>query len=168
MEPWEKRALSLDIDYYELLEVERGCDEKELKSAYRRMAMQYHPDRNPGNAEAEARFKAINEAYDVLKDAQKRAAYDRFGKAAFEQGGMGGGGGQGGGFADFSDIFESFFGDAFSGGRQRGPVRGADLRYDLEISLEDAFNGRSTEIAIDVAAKCGDCEGTGAKPGTSA
>ena len=167
MEPWEKRALSLDIDYYELLEVERGCDEKELKSAYRRMAMQYHPDRNPGNAEAEARFKAINEAYDVLKDAQKRAAYDRFGKAAFEQGGMGGGGGQGGGFADFSDIFESFFGDAFSGGRQRGPVRGADLRYDLEISLEDAFNGRSTEIAIDVAAKCGDCEGTGAKPGTS-
>ena len=78
MEPWEKRALSLDIDYYELLEVERGCDEKELKSAYRRMAMQYHPDRNPGNAEAEARFKAINEAYDVLKDAQKRAAYDRF------------------------------------------------------------------------------------------
>ena len=160
--------MSLDIDYYELLEVERTADEKTLKTAYRRLAMECHPDRNPGCDKSEAKFKAINEAYDVLKDPQKRAAYDRFGKAAFENGGMGNGGARGGaGFGDFSDIFESFFGDAFGGGRQRGPVRGADLRYDLEISLEDAFHGRTTEIAIDVAAKCDDCEGTGAKPGTS-
>jgi molecular chaperone DnaJ len=161
--------LSLDIDYYELLEVERTADDKTLKSAYRSMAMKYHPDRNPGDAEAETRFKAVNEAYDVLKDPQKRAAYDRFGKAAFENGGMGGGGARGGGagFSDFSDIFESFFGDAFGGGgRQRGPVRGADLRYDLEISLDEAFHGKATEIGIDVAAKCGDCEGSGAQPGT--
>ena len=160
--------MSLDIDYYELLEVERTADEKTLKTAYRRLAMECHPDRNPGCDKSEAKFKAISEAYDILKDPQKRAAYDRFGKAAFENGGMGGAGARGGaGFGDFSDIFESFFGDAFGGGRQRGPVRGADLRYDLEISLEDAFHGRTTEIAIDVAAKCDDCDGTGAKPGTS-
>lgn len=159
--------MSLDIDYYELLEVERTADEKTLKSAYRRLAMECHPDRNPGCDKSEAKFKAINEAYDVLKDPQKRAAYDRFGKAAFENGGMGNGGGRGGGFGDFSDIFESFFGDAFGGARGRGPARGADLRYDLEIGLEDAFHGRESEIVIDVAAACGDCEGTGATPGTS-
>jgi molecular chaperone DnaJ len=160
--------LSLDIDYYELLEVERTADEKTLKSAYRRLAMECHPDRNPGCDKSEAKFKAISVAYDVLKDPQKRAAYDRYGKAAFENGGPGGfgGGGQAGGFGDFADIFESFFGDAFGGGRQRGPARGADLRYDLEISLDDAFHGRTTEIAIDVAASCGDCSGSGAQPGT--
>jgi molecular chaperone DnaJ len=159
--------VSLDIDYYELLEVERTADEKTLKTAYRRLAMECHPDRNPGNAEAEAKFKAVSEAYDVLKDPQKRAAYDRFGKAAFENGGMGSGGARGGaGFSDFSDIFESFFGDAFGGGRQRGPARGADLRYDLEISLDEAFHGKSTEIRIDVAEHCGDCSGSGAQPGT--
>jgi molecular chaperone DnaJ len=159
--------VSLDIDYYELLEVERTADEKTLKTAYRRLAMECHPDRNPGNAEAEAKFKAVSEAYDVLKDPQKRAAYDRFGKAAFENGGMSGGGARGGaGFSDFSDIFESFFGDAFGGGRQRGPARGADLRYDLEISLDEAFHGKSTEIRIDVAEHCGDCSGSGAQPGT--
>ncbi|MBK9431031.1 molecular chaperone DnaJ [Sphingorhabdus sp.] len=160
--------MSLDIDYYELLECDRTADDKVLKSSYRRLAMQFHPDRNPGDAEAEARFKAISQAYDCLKDPQKRAAYDRFGKAAFENGGMGnGGGGQAGGFGDFSDIFESFFGDAFGGGRQRGPVRGADLRYDLEISLDDAFHGKAAEFTIDVATQCGDCTGTGAQPGTS-
>jgi molecular chaperone DnaJ len=160
--------MSLDIDYYELLEVERTADEKTLKTAYRRLAMECHPDRNPGDAAAEAKFKAISQAYDVLKDPQKRAAYDRFGKAAFENGGMGGGGQRGGaGFSDFSDIFESFFGDAFGGGgRQRGPVRGADLRYDLEISLDEAYHGKSTELKIDVAEHCGDCTGTGAQPGT--
>ncbi|MBK8373864.1 MAG: molecular chaperone DnaJ [Sphingomonadales bacterium] len=159
--------MSLDIDYYELLECDRTADDKVLKSSYRRLAMQFHPDRNPGDAEAEARFKAISQAYDCLKDPQKRAAYDRFGKAAFENGGMGnGGGGQAGGFGDFSDIFESFFGDAFGGGRQRGPVRGADLRYDLEISLDDAFHGKAAEFTIDVATQCGDCTGTGAQPGT--
>jgi molecular chaperone DnaJ len=161
--------MSLDIDYYELLEVERTADEKTLKSSYRRLAMECHPDRNPGDAAAEAKFKAISQAYDCLKDPQKRATYDRFGKAAFENGGMGGGGQAGAqGFGDFADIFESFFGDAFgSGGRQRGPVRGADLRYDLEITLDDAFHGKSAQIAIDVAAHCGDCSGSGATPGTS-
>lgn len=161
--------MSLDIDYYELLEVERTADEKTLKSSYRRLAMECHPDRNPGCDKSEAKFKAISEAYDVLKDPQKRAAYDRFGKAAFENGGMGGGGrGQAQGFGDFSDIFESFFGDAFGGGRQRGPARGADLRYDLEISLDEAFHGKSTDIQIDVADQCGDCSGSGAQPGTGA
>jgi molecular chaperone DnaJ len=162
--------MSLDIDYYELLEVERTADDKTLKTSYRRIAMQCHPDRNPGDAAAEEKFKAISEAYDILKDPQKRAAYDRFGKAAFENGGMGGGGARGGaqGFGDFADIFESFFGDGFGGGgRQRGPARGADLRYDMEITLDDAFHGRATEIAIDVATQCGDCSGSGATPGTS-
>ena len=158
--------MNLDIDYYELLEVERTADEKTLKTAYRRIAMECHPDRNPGCDKSEAKFKAISQAYDVLKDPQKRAAYDRFGKEAFENGGMGGGGGQGGaGFGDFSDIFESFFGDAF-GGRQRGPARGADLRYDLEISLDEAFHGKDAEITIDVATACGTCSGSGATPGS--
>ena len=158
--------MNLDIDYYELLEVERTADEKTLKTAYRRIAMECHPDRNPGCDKSEAKFKAISQAYDVLKDPQKRAAYDRFGKEAFENGGMGSGGGQGGaGFGDFSDIFESFFGDAF-GGRQRGPARGADLRYDLEISLDEAFHGKDAEITIDVATACGTCSGSGATPGS--
>ncbi|MBA4305333.1 MAG: molecular chaperone DnaJ [Sphingopyxis sp.] len=156
--------MSLDVDYYELLQVDRTADEKTLKSSYRRLAMECHPDRNPGCDKSEAKFKAISEAYDVLKDPQKRAAYDRFGKAAFENGGMGGGQ-AGAGFGDFSDIFESFFGDAF-GGRQRGPARGADLRYDLEISLDEAFHGKEAEITIDVASACGTCEGTGATPGS--
>jgi molecular chaperone DnaJ len=157
--------MNFDIDYYELLEVERTADEKTLKSAYRRIAMECHPDRNPGCDQSEARFKAVSQAYDVLKDPQKRAAYDRLGKAAFENGGMGGGGQGSAGFGDFSDIFESFFGDAF-GGRQRGPARGADLRYDLEISLDEAFHGKDAEITIDVATACGTCEGTGATPGS--
>jgi molecular chaperone DnaJ len=157
--------MSFDIDYYELLEVERGADDKVIKTSYRRLAMECHPDRNPGDATAEAKFKAISQAYDCLKDPQKRAAYDRFGKAAFENGGQGGGQG-GAGFGDFSDIFESFFGDAFAGGRGRGPARGADLRYDLEITLDEAFHGKSAEITIDVAASCGDCSGSGAKAGS--
>ena len=153
-----------DIDYYELLEVDRSADDKALKSAYRKIAMQCHPDRNPGDAEAEAKFKAVSEAYDVLKDPQKRAAYDQYGKAAFENGGPGGFGGGAGaqGFGDFSDIFNEFFGGGMGGGsRQRGPARGADLRYDLEISLDEAFHGKSTDITIDVASPCGDCEGSG-------
>jgi molecular chaperone DnaJ len=159
--------MSLDIDYYELLEVERSADAGTLKTAYRRIAMQCHPDRNPGDASAEEKFKAINEAYDVLKDDQKRAAYDRYGKAAFENGGMGGGGrGGSAGFGDFADIFDSFFGDGMGGGRQRGPARGADLRYDLEISLDEAFHGKSVDVTIDVACQCSDCSGSGATPGT--
>jgi molecular chaperone DnaJ len=155
-------------DYYDLLSVERGADEATLKAAYRKAAMQYHPDRNPGDAAAEAKFKAISEAYDILKDPQKRAAYDRYGKAAFEQGGSGGGQDFGG----FSDIFNDIFGEFMGGGggrqRQRGPQRGADLRYDLEISLDDAFHGKKTEVSVTVAAACEPCGGSGAKPGTSA
>lgn len=160
--------MSFDIDYYELLEVDRSADDKMIKSSYRKIAMQCHPDRNPGCAESEAKFKAISEAYDVLKDPQKRAAYDQYGKAAFEQGGFnnaGGGGGGAQGFGDFADIFDSFFGNG-GGGRQRGPSRGADLRYDMEISLEDAFHGKSADVTIDVAAVCDDCTGSGATPGS--
>lgn len=163
--------MSTEVDYYELLGVERTADGTTIKSAYRKLAMQYHPDKNGGCKDHEAKFKAVNEAYDCLKDPQKRAAYDRFGKAAFQNGGMGGGGGgfgQSGGFEGFADIFESIFGMA--GGRQgpAGPQRGADLRYDLEISLEDAFHGKQTEVAIDVSAQCDTCTGTGAKAGAGA
>jgi molecular chaperone DnaJ len=157
-----------DTDYYDLLEIERTADDGTIKTSYRKLAMKFHPDKNPGCAESEAKFKSISEAYDVLKDPQKRAAYDRFGKAAFQNGG---GGGQGQGFEGFSDIFENIFGEFMGGngrGRQAGPRRGADLRYDLEITLEDAFHGKATEISVDVSARCDPCEGTGAKPGTSA
>ena len=161
--------MATEIDYYELLEVERGADEATLKSAYRRLAMKWHPDRNPGDARAEQQFKAINEAYDVLKDPQKRAAYDRFGHAAFKQGGGGFGGSQD--FGGFADIFESVFGEFMGGGRggrRGGPARGSDLRYDLEMTLEEAYNGRQASLTIDVAAACEPCAGSGAKPGTSA
>ena len=157
-----------ETDYYELLEIERTADEKTIKTSYRRIAMECHPDRNPGCEKSEARFKAISQAYDVLKDPQKRAAYDRFGHAAFQNGG-GGGGSQG--FEGFSDIFENIFGEFMGGGRGGGrssAQRGADLRYDLEIGLEDAFHGKAEEIRVDVAAMCDTCEGTGAKPGTAA
>jgi molecular chaperone DnaJ len=161
--------MSAQIDFYELLEVERGADEATIKSSYRRLAMQCHPDRNPGCADSEAKFKAISAAYDCLKDPQKRAAYDQFGHAAFENGGMGGHGGYGGGagFSDLGDIFESFFGGAFGGGRQQAR-RGADLRYDMEISLEQAFHGHDAQIEIEVSQGCDPCGGTGAEPGTGA
>ena len=153
-------------DYYELLEIERTADDGTIKTSYRKLAMKFHPDKNPGCKDSEAKFKAISEAYDVLKDPQKRAAYDRFGKAAFQNGG----GGQGPGFEGFSDIFESVFGEFMGGGRgrQSGSRRGADLRYDLEITLEDAFHGKATEINVDVSTRCEPCDGSGAKPGTSA
>lgn len=160
--------MSVEIDYYELLEVERGADDAAIKSSYRKLAMRWHPDKNPGDAEAEARFKAISEAYDCLKDPQKRAAYDRFGHAAFQNGGMGGGaGGPGGGFSDLGDIFETIFGSAFGGGGGRQQARrGADLRYDMEVSLEEAFHGKQAQIEIEVAAACEPCDGSGAEPGT--
>ena len=156
--------MSLDIDFYELLEVERTADDATLKASYRKLAMKYHPDKNPGCGDSEARFKAISEAYDCLRDPQKRAAYDRFGKTGFPGGGQGGNAD----FGDIGDIFESIFGSAFGGGgrQQRGPARGADLRYDMEIRLEDAFTGVSREIQVDVAARCDSCDGSGAKPGT--
>ncbi|BAK66284.1 chaperone protein DnaJ [Sphingobium sp. SYK-6] len=165
--------MSSEIDYYELLEVERTADAGTLKAAYRKMAMKYHPDRNPGCQDSEAKFKAINEAYDCLKDDQKRAAYDRVGHEAYRQHMGGGGGGAGGfgggaGFSDFSDIFDTIFGGGFGGGGRQQTRRGADLRYDLEISLEDAFHGRDTTINIDVSAPCDACDGSGAEPGTSA
>lgn len=155
-----------EIDYYELLEVERGADDATIKSSYRKLAMRWHPDKNPGDAEAEARFKAISEAYDCLKDPQKRAAYDRFGHAAFQNGGMGGGAGPGGGFSDLGDIFETIFGSAFGGGGRQQARRGADLRYDLEVSLEEAFHGKQAQIEIEVAANCQPCNGSGSEPGT--
>ena len=160
--------MSAEIDFYSLLEVERTADDGTIKSAYRKLAMKFHPDRNPGDAEAEARFKAIGAAYECLKDPQKRAAYDRFGHEAYVNGGaggMGGGGGQGGGFSDLGDIFESFFGQAFGGGRQQ-ERRGADLRYDMEVSLDEAFHGKQSEITVEVAQTCDPCGGKGAEPGT--
>ena len=153
-----------EIDFYELLGVERGADGSTIKSAYRKLAMKHHPDRNPGCAESEAKFKAISVAYDCLKDPQKRAAYDRYGHAAFQQGG-GGAGPQD--FGDIGDIFETIFGSAFSGGRQQAR-RGADLRYDLQIDLEEAFHGKSEEIEIEVSKTCNTCHGSGATPGTHA
>ncbi|TZG29194.1 molecular chaperone DnaJ [Sphingomonas montanisoli] len=160
-----------DLDYYELLEVERTADDKTIKTSYRRIAMQCHPDKNPGCADSEAKFKSISEAYDVLKDPQKRAAYDRFGKAAFENGGFGGGRGGQQGFEGFSDIFENIFGE-FMGGRGGGGRqsvrRGADLRYDMEITLDEAYAGKQASITVDVAVQCDTCHGAGAKPGTSA
>lgn len=156
-------------DYYELLEIERTADGASIKSAFRKKAMECHPDRHPGDKAAEAKFKELNEAYQVLSDDQKRAAYDRYGHSAFEQGGFGGAGG----FGDFSftssfaDIFEEMFGD-FMGGRQRGSTgRGADLRYNMELSLEDAFNGKDTQIRVPGSATCGDCKGAGSADGSA-
>ncbi|MEN9926379.1 MAG: hypothetical protein RL268_2505 [Pseudomonadota bacterium] len=162
--------MSVEADYYELLEVTRGADDATIKSSYRKLAMRWHPDKNPGDADAEAKFKAINEAYDCLKDPQKRAAYDRFGHEAFKQGMSGGGGpgaGAGAGFSDLGDIFETIFGSAFGGGGGRQQQRrGADLRYDMEVALDEAFHGKQAEIEIEVAAKCEPCDGSGAEPGT--
>lgn len=158
-------------DFYEVLGVPKGADEATLKGAYRKLAMQFHPDRNPGNDEAEHKFKEINEAYDTLKDPQKRAAYDRFGHAAFENGGGRGPGGFGPEFtSSMSDIFEDIFGD-FMGGQRGGRggqsrLRGSDLRYNLEISLEEAFVGRTVDIDVPTLATCNTCDGSGAKPGT--
>ncbi len=161
-------------DYYEILGVQKGADSSEMKKAYRKKAMQYHPDRNPGDAEAEKKFKELNEAYDVLKDDQKRAAYDQFGHAAFE-GGMGGrGAGAGfGGFdaGGFTDIFEEMFGDFMGGGRRgggsrSGATRGNDIRANLEITLEQAFKGTKAKIRVPTMDACERCDGSGAEPGT--
>ena len=162
--------MSTQTDYYELLECERTADAGTIKSSYRKLAMKYHPDKNAGCKDSEGKFKAVSEAYDVLKDPQKRAAYDRFGHAAFQNGGAGGGGGAQD-FGAFSDIFESVFGE-FMGGGQRGgrqaARRGADLRYDMEVTLEEAFHGKASEVTIDVSALCKTCDGSGARAGTRA
>ncbi len=156
-------------DYYEVLGVSRTCTEVELKTAFRKLAMQHHPDRNPGDKDCEHKFKELNEAYDVLKDGDKRAAYDRFGHAAFEQGGMGpGGAGFGADFGStFADIFEGIFGmGAARGGRASGRERGSDLRYNMEISLDEAFSGKAAQIRIPTSVTCEVCSGSGAKAGT--
>jgi molecular chaperone DnaJ len=155
-------------DYYEILGVTRVCTEVELKAAFRKLAMQHHPDRNPGDKNCEHRFKEINEAYDVLKDGDKRAAYDRFGHAAFEHGGMGGGmHGFGADFGStFADIFEGIFGMAGARGRGSGRERGSDLRYNMEISLDEAFTGKTAQIRIPTSVTCEACSGSGAKAGT--
>lgn len=161
-------------DYYELLEVSKDASGDEIKTAFRKLAMKYHPDRNPGDKEAEQKFKEINEAYEVLKDDQKRAAYDRYGAQAF-QGSMGGGNPFGAGFGmnaeDLSDIFSNIFSDFMGGGRTRGgngAVRGADLTYNLEISLEEAFTGVEKEIKIKTSEPCEKCNGFGTADGKEA
>ena len=166
-------------DYYDILGVSRNADEKELKSAFRKLAKQHHPDANPGDASAEKKFKELNEAYDVLKDPQKKAAYDRFGHQAFENG-MGGGANGPSGFgpefsSSMSDIFEDLFGDFMGGGgRSRGrgrqgqsASRGSDLRYNLEISLTEAYHGKTAQVRVPGSVACDGCHGKGAKPGTS-
>jgi molecular chaperone DnaJ len=154
-------------DFYETLGCAKDASPDDLKKAYRKLAMQYHPDRNPGDKVAEHKFKELNEAYDILKDEQKRAAYDRFGHQAFENGGGGNPGGGFGGFSSFSDIFEEMFGAARGGGgAQQAPGRGSDLRYNLEVSLEDAFRGNAVSIRVPTWAGCEGCNGTGGNNGS--
>ncbi len=157
-------------DYYEVLGVKRDASSDELKKAYRKLAMQLHPDRNPGDKEAEQKFKDLNEAYEVLKDDQKRAAYDRFGHAAFDGGGGGGRSGPGG-FdfhfsSGFADIFDEMFGD-FTGRRSGGATRGSDLRYNMDISLEEAFAGKAAEVRVPTSVPCEACKGTGSANGSA-
>ena len=165
-------------DYYEILGVSRTAQQEEIKKSYRKLAVKYHPDKNPGDAAAEASFKELAEAYDVIGNAEKRAAYDRYGHAAFQ--GAGGGGGRPSGFHDPFDlfrevfgaqggpgagVFEQFFGQAQGGGQQSGKQRGSDLRYDLEITLEEAFTGCEKEIEISKLDACDECDGSGAAAG---
>src|SRR6204780_2022768 len=154
--------------YYESLSIERTASDGDIKAAFRKQAMVCHPDRNPGDQNAEHRFKEINEAYEILKDPDKRAAYDRFGHAAFEQG-MGGGGAAGFGAefgTTFSDLFEGIFGMSGGRGRGTGRERGADLRYNMEIALTEAYAGKNAQVRIPTSVTCETCSGSGAKPGT--
>jgi len=156
-------------DFYEALGVDKGASGDDLKKAYRKLAMKYHPDKNPGDKGAEQKFKEINEAHEVLKDEQKRAAYDQFGHAAFE----GGGGPSGGGFdfgGGFSDIFDEMFGDIMGGrrsGRGRAQARGQDLRYNMEVKLEEAYHGKKATIAVPSSTTCDSCNGSGGKDGAA-
>lgn len=160
-------------DYYEVLGVSRDVDGKELKKAYRKLAMKYHPDRNPDDKNADEKFKEATEAYEILGDEQKRAAYDQYGHAGVDPNAAGGGG-FGGGGANFSDIFGDVFGDIFGGGggggrggSRGGPQRGSDLRYTMELTLEEAVRGIEKKIRVPTLVSCETCDGSGAKPGTS-
>jgi len=158
-------------DYYEVLGVSKNSSGDEIKKSYRKLAMKYHPDRNPGDDAAEKSFKEATEAYEILKDDQKKAAYDQYGHGAFEQGGMGGGGGGGGsGGFDFNDIFGNFsdiFGNEGQGrGRRSSAIRGADIRYNLEVSLKEAFDGLTEKISFTIPTKCEPCKGSGGKNGS--
>ncbi len=167
-------------DYYEVLGLSRGATEQDLKNAFRKLAKEHHPDRNSGNAESERKFKEINEAYQILSEPQKRAAYDQFGHAAFEGGGGGGAGGFGADFgSSMSDIFDDIFGEFMGGGRRGGAPgggsrarssreRGDDLRYNLEISLKDAYEGKTAQIRVPTSVTCETCTGSGARTGTRA
>ncbi len=151
-------------DYYEVLGVDRGADDTELKKAYRRLAMKYHPDRNPGDTEAEEKFKEVKEAFEILSDGQKRSAYDQFGHAGVD---ASAGGGFGGGAGGFGDIFDSVFGDIFGAGGRGGTraYRGADLRYDLEMTLEEAVSGTEIKIRVPTLVDCDTCDGKGSRSG---
>ena len=159
-------------DYYDVLGLGRSASEADIKSAFRNLAKQYHPDRNPGDKTAEARFKEINEAYEVLRDPQKKAAYDQFGHQAFEAGmggGRGGAAGAGFDFTSFADVFDDLFGDFMGGGQRRGrpgSARGADLRYNLTITLEEAFAGKRAQIRVPTAVACEACGGSGSEAGS--
>jgi molecular chaperone DnaJ len=153
-------------DFYDLLGVARGASADEMKKAYRKLAMQFHPDRNPGDKASEQKFKDISEAYDVLKDDQKRAAYDRFGHAAFENGGGGPRTSDFGFGSGFADIFDEMFGEFVGGRRAQASARGSDLRYNLEISLEDAFRGSNAQIRVPTSVSCEGCHGSGGEAGS--
>ena len=151
-----------DKDFYEILGVQKNASDDEIKKSYRKLAMKYHPDRNKDDKESERRFKEVSAAYEILKDSEKRSAYDQYGHDAFRQGGMGGGQGFGDFGGGFSDIFEEFFGGGFGGSsRQRGPQRGNDLRYNMSVSLQEAFNGKKSQIRVPSYEGCDLCSATG-------
>lgn len=155
-------------DFYKTLGVERDASADDIKRAYRKLAMKYHPDQNKNSSEAEAKFKEVNEAYDVLKDEKKRAAFDHYGSAAFDGSGAGSGGAGFGGAGAFSDIFEDMFGDFMGGRRQSGgKSRGSDVQYTVEINLDDAYHGLEKNLKLALQESCEKCDGSGAKPGTS-